>query len=95
MKWYLCIKAALTEPQLLELTMSFHIATSSWLVQVARESHVTAFEPITFPLPDKVPVVLGYTPEFIMGNVTDFTLFLHRFKDDMYEVCHTILEGKN
>jgi ubiquitin conjugation factor E4 A len=86
MKLFLCIKAALTEPQLLEMSMNFHIATATWLVQVARANEVTSFEPITFPLPEQVPTALGYVPEFIMGNVTDFTMFLHRFKDDMYEV---------
>lgn len=85
MQLFLCIKAALTEPQLLEMSMNFHIATATWLVQVARVNEVTSFEPVTFPLPEKVPVALGYVPEFIMGNVTDFTMFLHRFKDEMYE----------
>ncbi|KAH3871035.1 ubiquitin conjugation factor E4 A-like [Dreissena polymorpha] len=85
MKWYLCMKAALTEPQLLEMTLNFHMATSTWLAQVARTSDVTGFEPVSFPLPEEVPTILGYVPEFIMGNVTDFTLFLHRFKDEMYE----------
>ncbi|XP_052772600.1 ubiquitin conjugation factor E4 A-like isoform X2 [Mya arenaria] len=92
MKEYMCTKAALTEPQLLEMTLKFSIATSTWLVQVARSSDFTDFEPITFPLPDQVPVALGYTPEFIMGNVTDFTLFLHRFKDEMYESSGSGLE---
>lgn len=80
------MKAALTEPQLLQMTLNFHMATSTWLAQVARTSDVTGFEPVSFPLPEQVPAVLGYVPEFIMGNVTDFTLFLHRFKDEMYEV---------
>ena len=83
---FLCIKAALTEPQLLQMSMNFHIATATWLVQVARANEVTSFEPVTFPLPEQVPTALGFVPEFIMGNVTDFTIFLHRFKDDMYEV---------
>lgn len=83
---YLSLKAALTVPELLDTSMKFHIATSSWLVQVARCDDVTEFKPITFPLPQKVPNSLAYIPEFIMGNVTDFTMFLHRFKDEMYEV---------
>lgn len=80
------MKAALTEPRLLEMTLNFHLATSTWLVQVARDNEVKKFEPVTFPLPEQVPIALGYTPEFIMGNVTDFAMFLHRFKDELYEV---------
>lgn len=86
MQFYLCMKAALTEPRLLEMTLNFHLATSTWLVQVARDNEVKKFEPVTFPLPEQVPIALGYTPEFIMGNVTDFAMFLHRFKDELYEV---------
>ena len=88
---YLSLKAALTLPEMLETCMKFHIATASWLVQVARCDDVTEFQPIRFPLPEKVPVSLAYIPEFIMGNVTDFTMFLHRFKDEMYEVWFQFL----
>lgn len=91
MQIYLCMKAALTEPKLLEMTLNFHLATSTWLIQLARASDVKAFEEITFPMLEEVPVALGYTPEFIMGNVTDFTMFLHRFKDELYEVKIEIL----
>lgn len=86
MQLYLCMKAGLTEPRLLEMTFNFHLATATWLIQLARDSDVKGFEPVTFPLPEQVPVALAYTPEFIMGNVTDFTMFLHRFKDELYEV---------
>ncbi|KAL4240196.1 Ubiquitin conjugation factor E4 A [Mactra antiquata] len=92
MQLYLCMKAALTEPTLLEMSMNFHIATATWLTQVAVTNEVTSFQPIQFPLPDQVPSTLGYVPEFIMGNVTDFTMFLHRFKDEMYETGGSGLE---
>ncbi|XP_053392702.1 ubiquitin conjugation factor E4 A-like [Mercenaria mercenaria] len=85
MKLFLCIKAALTEPHMLEMSMNFHIATATWLVQVARVNEVTKFEPVTFPLPEEVPTALGCMPEFIVSNVTDFTMFLHRFKHEMFE----------
>ena len=86
MTLFLSIKAALTEPQMLEMAMNFHIATSTWLVQVANNDNVSKFESIEFPLPEAVPLCLTCVPEFIMGNVTDFTMFLHRFKDEMFEV---------
>lgn len=94
MQFYLCMKAGLTEPKLLEMTLNFHLATATWLIQLARDSEVKGFEPVTFPLPEQVPVALGYTPEFIMGNITDFTMFLHRFKDELYEVAIWTLLGK-
>ena len=91
MTHYLSLKAALTLPEMLEMSMKFHIATASWLVQVARCDDVTDFQPITFPLSERAPNSLAYIPEFIMGNVTDFTMFLHRFKDEMYEVRFSII----
>lgn len=86
MTLFLSLKAALTEPRLLEMSLNFHIATSTWLVQVATSDDLTKFQPITFPLTEEAPISLAYFPEFIMGNVTNYTLFLHRFKDQMYEV---------
>ncbi|KAL3875775.1 hypothetical protein ACJMK2_033692 [Sinanodonta woodiana] len=83
---YLTLKAALTEPNFLELNMHFHLASATWLAQMAKEDNITSFEPIQFPLPAQVPRTLAYIPEFFMGNLTDFMLFLHRFKEQMYEM---------
>ena len=80
------MKAALTEPRLMEMSLTFHLATATWLTQVATHSDLTTFHPIRFPLPDEVPDTVCHIPEFIMGNLTDFVLFCHRFKDDMFEV---------
>jgi hypothetical protein len=86
MTLYLCIKAALTEPRLLDMSFNFHLATATWLSEIAINEDCKTFEPVKFPLPEIVPTTLTCVPEFIMGNVTDFTLFLQRFKEDMYEV---------
>ena len=86
MTLYLCMKAALTEPRFLEMCMNFEIATATWLSEVALHDNPKSFTPETFPMPEDASTVLACVPEFIMGNVTDFTLFLQRFKDDMYEV---------
>ena len=66
--------------------MNFEIATATWLSEVALHDNPKSFTPETFPMPEDASTVLACVPEFIMGNVTDFTLFLQRFKDDMYEV---------
>lgn len=86
MTLYLCLKTALTEPRLLEMSFNFHLATATWLSEIAINEDCKTFESVKFPLPEIVPSTLTCVPEFIMGNVTDFTLFLQRFKEDMYEV---------
>nr|XP_022317607.1 ubiquitin conjugation factor E4 A-like [Crassostrea virginica] len=92
MTLYLCMKAALTEPRLVEMSLNFHLATATWLSEIAINEDCKTFEPVKFPLPNTVPFALTCVPEFIMGNVTDFTLFLQRFKEDMYEMAGDKLE---
>lgn len=82
---YLSIRAALTEPKLLEMTLNFHIATSTWLSLVAMDDNPQCFVDVQLPLPVQAPRCLACIPEFIMGNITDFTQFLHRFKDQVFE----------
>lgn len=93
MTLYLCMKAALTEPRLVEMSLNFHLATATWLSEIAINEDCKTFEPVKFPLPKIVPLMLTCVPEFIMGNVTDFTLFLQRFKEDMYEMAGDKLEN--
>ncbi|XP_056018090.1 ubiquitin conjugation factor E4 A-like isoform X2 [Ostrea edulis] len=93
MTLYLCLKTALTEPRLLEMSFNFHLATATWLSEIAINEDCKTFESVKFPLPEIVPSTLTCVPEFIMGNVTDFTLFLQRFKEDMYEVAGDKLEN--
>lgn len=83
---YLSIRAALTEPKLLEMTLNFHIATATWLSLVAVNDNPQCFADVQLPLPVQAPGCLACIPEFIMGNITDFTQFLHRFKDQVFEV---------
>lgn len=84
---YLSIRSALTEPKFLEMTLNFHIATATWLSLIAVEDNPQCFRDITLPLPVAAPKCLGCIPEFIMGNITDFTQFLHRFKDQIFELA--------
>ncbi|XP_071105758.1 ubiquitin conjugation factor E4 A-like [Haliotis cracherodii] len=87
MTLYLSMKAALTEPRLMEMSLNFHMATAAWLVQVAVHDDVSKFQTVTFPLPSEAPAALVYIPEFLMGNLTDFVLFCQRFKNDMFELA--------
>jgi hypothetical protein len=65
-----------------------HIATSTWLSLFAVKDNPQCFSDIKLPLPVQTPKCLACIPEFIMGNITDFTQFLHRFKDQIFEVGH-------
>jgi ubiquitin conjugation factor E4 A len=85
---YLSMRSALTEPTFLEMTLNFHIATSTWLSLFAVKDNPQCFSDIKLPLPVQTPKCLACIPEFIMGNITDFTQFLHRFKDQIFEVGH-------
>jgi hypothetical protein len=82
------MRSALTEPTFLEMTLNFHIATSTWLSLFAVKDNPQCFSDIKLPLPVQTPKCLACIPEFIMGNITDFTQFLHRFKDQIFEVGH-------
>ncbi|CAH1794964.1 unnamed protein product [Owenia fusiformis] len=84
---FLSLKAAMTDPQLLELSLNFHIASATWLCQLATNENLKEFLPITFPLSDNVPYHLKCIPEFLMDNTTEFMQFLRRFKDSIYEVA--------
>jgi len=86
MTLYLSIKATLCEPQMLEMCLNFHLATAIWLSKISVTDDIKSIKKISFPLPEQAPLALAHIPEFLMGNVTDFTLFLQRFKNEMYQV---------
>lgn len=78
--WYLNIKAAVTEYHLTKMCLSFHIATATWLVQVASRDDVTDFQPIKLPLDSLVPKTLSYLPQYIITNFAQFIIPLEVFK---------------
>ncbi|ESO87173.1 hypothetical protein LOTGIDRAFT_210561 [Lottia gigantea] len=85
MTLFLSMKAALTIPQLLEMSLNLHIATATWLSQMAIDDGVSEMQQVKLPLPQHVPHSLKLIPEFVMGNLNDFILFLHRFQDELFE----------
>ena len=80
------MKAALTEPLLLELCFNFHTATATYLIHMATSSDHSAFSGVIFPLSEEVPAALSCIPEFTADNIIDYMLFLRRFQDNVYEV---------
>ncbi len=86
MTLFLCMKAALTEPLLLELCVDFYTATATYLCEMATSRDHSAFQGITFPLSDDVPPAMANIPEFTADNIIDFMLFLKRFQDSVLEV---------
>lgn len=67
---YLSLKASLLVPEMLEHLARFHAMTAFWLVQVnlhviTEEENIKNFAPkqyipVTFPLPETVPITLRY-----------------------------------
>ena len=86
MSVYLCMKAALTEPRLLEKSFDFMVASATYLTHVATSTNMDHLRPISFPLPEQGTQLLKSVPEYVAENAMEFMVFLKRFKDSMYEV---------
>ena len=82
------MKAALSEPTLLEHCFNFHAATCVYLVRIAVHGQCDPQDEsvISFPLSDTAPVVLSAIPEMVGENVVDFMLFTRRIRESLYEV---------
>ncbi|XP_063292738.1 ubiquitin conjugation factor E4 A isoform X2 [Pelobates fuscus] len=89
---YLCLKAALSEPQMLQNCIHLQVSTALLLVQIALGNRGT--EPVTliFPVPDVQHSALAYVPEFFADNLGDFFIFLRRFADEVLETAAESLE---
>jgi len=83
---YLSLKAALSQPELLDLCFTFLTATATYLVKlVASDSSV---DTATVAMPSDA---LKHMPELLTENVQDFMLFLRHFKDQLFEVATPLL----
>ncbi|XP_012529354.2 ubiquitin conjugation factor E4 A [Monomorium pharaonis] len=95
MKKYLSLKASLLVPEMLEHLTKFHAMTASWLIQVnlyvvTEEEGKQNFTPkqyipVTFPLPETVPITLRCIPEFVVENTIGFLCFLRRVSPNTFE----------
>lgn len=59
---YLCLKAALTEPQTLQNCLQLQVSTALLLVQIALGNRGTEPVSLTFPIPDVQHSALAYVP---------------------------------
>ncbi|KAM4015855.1 ubiquitin conjugation factor E4 A isoform 1-T3 [Anomaloglossus baeobatrachus] len=89
---YLCLKAALTEPQTLQNCLQLQVSTALLLVQIALGNRGTEPVSLTFPIPDVQHSALAYIPEFFADNLGDFFIFLRRFSDEVLETAAESLE---
>ncbi|KAM5132320.1 ubiquitin conjugation factor E4 A [Mantella aurantiaca] len=92
MTMYLCLKAALSEPQTLQNCLHLQVSTAVLLVQIALGNRGTELMSLTFPLPDVQHSALAYVPEFFADNLGDFFIFLRRFADEVLETAAESLE---
>jgi len=83
---YLSLKAALSQPALLDSCFSFYTATATYLVKLVVSDDDASTAAVA--MPTAVPAVLQYVPELLTENVQDFMLFLRHFKDQLFEVLH-------
>jgi len=70
----------MTEYSLTKMCLNFHVATSTWLVQAASCDDVTNFDDVKIPLPDEIPKILSYIPEFVITNFTMFVSSMEMFR---------------
>uniref|UniRef100_A0A0B7A894 Ubiquitin conjugation factor E4 A n=1 Tax=Arion vulgaris TaxID=1028688 RepID=A0A0B7A894_9EUPU len=100
MSFYLNRKAALTQPELLSLSLKFQIASAAWLCRIAtmklpKASDVDAsvkVPDLQFPLLDTVPGTLACIPEFVAENICHLVNHIHRFEDSVLESEENKLE---
>lgn len=91
MTQYLALKAILSENDFLEMTINFHISTANWLNNLALNPNETeaskAFKEITLPIPrDLESECLKSVPEFIVENISDFIIYVHRFSEKTFAI---------
>ena len=87
---YLSLKAALSQPALLDSCFTFYTATATFLVKLVVNDDDDA-DTAAVAMATSVPSVLQYIPELLTENVQDFMLFLRHFKDQMFEVFQLFL----
>ncbi|EDO44825.1 predicted protein [Nematostella vectensis] len=87
----LSLKTHLLNPSMIELTLRFYIATTSWINQVALAGdnflEMTEFVEVAMPLADQTPAALLFVPEFILDNMADFIIFLRHFSEETLETA--------
>ncbi|XP_013398421.1 ubiquitin conjugation factor E4 A [Lingula anatina] len=86
MSMFQCVRAALLEPQIVQMSLQLHVASATLLVNLAAGGVESFLQEICFPLPDPVPDVLTVVPEFLVENMVDLVVFIRRFRDETFEI---------
>ena len=86
---YLSLKAALSQPALLDYCFTFFTATATYLVKLVVNGDDA--DTAAVAMPTDAAAVLRYIPELLTENVQDFMLFLRHFKDQLFEVSLPLL----
>ena len=81
---YLSLKAALSQPVLLDSCFNFYSATATYFVKLFISDDMA--DSAAVAVPTSVPIALQCIPELLVENVQDFMLFLRHFKDQLFEV---------
>lgn len=76
---FLSLKAALVEPNSLELILQFHVASATWLCHLATAERLDTFQPLSLPFSEHGNSRLAYVPEFVIENICDSIVFVKRF----------------
>ncbi|XP_070548264.1 ubiquitin conjugation factor E4 A-like [Ptychodera flava] len=95
MTMFLCMKAALLEPQNLQLFFDLVIATSRLLNHYAVTDSIETLVTPSLPLPDHKSRILTCIPELFVDNMVDLMLVLNRFShsiiQDYGEILHHLV----
>ncbi|GAB1609186.1 ubiquitin conjugation factor E4 A-like isoform X1 [Argonauta hians] len=83
---FMGLKAALREPDLLDMCLHFHSTTAIWLSQLAVFGTASEVKEIQFPLPSKPPSLLAQVPEFTIDNINTFMSFVSVNKPDSFSM---------
>jgi len=90
---YLSLKAALSQPVLLDSCFTFYTATATYLVKLFIND--SGSDSAAVAMPTGAPVALQYIPELLVENIQDFMMFLRHFKDQLFEVRWPLLSATN
>ncbi|KAI8065677.1 ubiquitin elongating factor core-domain-containing protein [Gongronella butleri] len=78
-QYKLVYESMILDPQLLGRILDFYNLVMAWLLRIVDPKHQYPQVPITLPLPADVPDVFAMLPEFILGDIADFFLFLGKY----------------
>ena len=77
--------AALLEPELLGLAMSFYGLMARWLTRMATGHEAAAVATVMLPLPKPPPMELAALPEHFAEDLCEFLLLVQEYKPEVFE----------